>query len=222
MTEPFAIFRPYGDRVRVRLYGKSDAVYSAHDVTVKEGQLLAADPQQTHGSLTTRVFGAGTVPDADGLVTDVRGLSLSCRSADCQTFAVYDPVHGAGGVLHAGWHGLVKGAIPAFVDVMRREWKSDPADFLIGVGPSLCWDCGEFTEPARELPTIDPRFFRQRLVNLRGIADDQWTSIGVRPDNIERHPDCSKCEGVHWWSLRGGDREEMMKGARNVLTFSLK
>jgi copper oxidase (laccase) domain-containing protein len=81
--------------------------------------------------------------------------------------------------------------------------------------------CSEFTDPLRELPTIDPRFFRERLVDLRGIADDQWISLGVKPEHIERHSDCSKCDVDRWWSLRGGDKDEMAKGARNLLTISL-
>lgn len=221
IEHPFDIFRPYADRVRVRLYDRADDIRSPDDVRRLES-LPLADPEETHGNLTVHVEGPGTVKIADGLVTDVPGLCLDCRTADCQSFAVYDPVRHAGGVLHAGWHGLVKDAISEFVNAMKREWESDPADFIVGIGPSLCLECSEFTDPTRELPTIDAKFFRGRLVDLRGIADDQWTKAGVKRENIERHPDCSKCDRKRWWTLRGGDRDELARGARNVLTFSLK
>lgn len=221
MTEsPFIIFRPYENRVRVRLYDRSDNLFGRGDVERLEG-MPVADGEQTHGPLTVRVEGSGTTPVADGTATDTRGLALSTRSADCQSFAVYDPVLHVGGVLHSGWPGLVKGAIPGFVETLRREWGSDPANLIVGVGPSLCLACSEFTDPVRELPTIDPRFFHGRLVDLRGIADEQWTSLGVQPGNIERHPDCSKCDVERWWSLRGGDKEALGKGYRNALTISL-
>lgn len=220
IDQPFLIFRPYGDRVRVRLYDRSDDVFGRDDVERLDG-MPVADAEQTHGALTVRVEGSGTSPVADGIATDTSGLTLSSRSADCQAFAIYDPVLHVGGVLHSGWPGLVKGAIPAFTELLRREWGSDMADVVIGVGPSLCLACSEFTDPVHELPTINPRFFHGRLVDLRGIADDQWTTLGVKPDNIERYPDCSKCDVNRWWSLRGGDKEPMSRGARNVLTFSL-
>jgi copper oxidase (laccase) domain-containing protein len=221
MTEsPFAIFRPYGDGVHVRLYGRADGIASRADVERSEG-MPVADCEQTHGPLTVRADAPGTSPAADGVATDAHGFALSTRSADCQSFAVYDTALHVGGVLHSGWPGLVKGAIPGFVETMRREWGSDPANLVIGVGPSLCLACSQFTDPLRELPTIDPHFFRERLVDLRGIADDQWMSLGVRPGNIERHPDCTKCNVDRWWSLRGGDKEALSKGSRNALTFSL-
>lgn len=221
IDRPFAIFRQFEDLVRVRLYDRSDNVFGRDDVERLEG-MPVADGEQTHGRLTVHVEGSGTTPVADGIATDARGFALSTRSADCQSFAVYDPVLHIGGVLHSGWPGLVKGAIPGFAETLRREWGSDPANLIVGVGPSLCVACSEFTDPARELPTIDPRFFHGRLVDLRGIADDQWTSLGVKPSNIERHPDCSKCDVNRWWSLRGGDKEAMARGARNNLTFSLR
>lgn len=221
IERPFAIFRQYEDRVRVRLYGRADGIMNRADVERFEGQPVA-DAEQTHGPISVRVEDPGTSAGADGVMTDARGLALSSRSADCQAFAVYDTVKNVGGVLHSGWPGLVKGAIPTFMEALRDEWGSDPTDLVIGIGPSLCLACGEFTDPVRELPTIDPRFFHGRLVDLRGIADDQWTSLGVKPGNIERHPDCSKCDVNRWWSLRGGDKEAMAKGARNILSISLR
>lgn len=221
IEQPFAIFRPFEDRVRVRLYDRGDAVMNAADVTRLEG-LPVADGEQTHGPLSERVLGPGTVAGADGIATDVRGLALASRNADCQSFAVFDPARGVGGVLHTGWKGLLNGAIPAFAHLLHHEWGSDPRNLLVGAGPSLCTTCAEFTDPAAELAGIDPRFFYGRLANLRAIADDQWEGAGVMPECIERHPDCTKCSVDRWWSLRGGDKEFLRQGFRNAMTFSLK
>jgi len=220
IEQPFALFRPFQDRVRVRLYDRGDGVMHTADVARLEGQSVA-DGEQTHGPLTERVLGPGTIAGADGVATDVHGLTLSSRNADCQSFAVFDPVRGIGGVLHTGWKGLLNGAIPAFVHLLHHEWGNDPRNLMVGAGPSLCTTCAEFTDPVTELVGIDHRFFYGRLVNLRAIADDQWESAGVMPGCIERHPDCPKCDVDRWWSLRGGDKEAMAAGARNILTISL-
>lgn len=221
MTEPFAIFRPHAGRARVRLYGRGDAI--ASDAALREAEgLPTVGGEHVHGALTVVVHEAGErVAGADGVITDASGLALHTRGADCQIFAVYDPIRHAGGTLHAGWRGLVRGAIPAFVDAMRSAFGSDPADLLVAAGPSLCARCAEFTDPVAELHGIDARFFDGRLADLPGIADDQWIRAGVRAAHMERHPDCTKCGIERWWSLRGGDKENLGKGFRNALTFSL-
>ena len=222
MTEPFAIFRPFTDRVRVRLYDRSDGIASREDLARLEG-LPLADAEQPHGSLTlvVREGSAARIPGADGLATDAKGFALATRGADCQMFAFYDPAHDCGGVLHAGWRGLVAGAIPAFVETMKREWNTDPADLLVGAGPSLCFDCGEFTDPAKELTGIDPKFFRARLADLCAVAEDQLHAAGVTLNHVERHADCTRCDKEQWWSLRGGHKEYLQAGNQNALTFSL-
>jgi len=222
MTEPFAIFGPHADRVRVRLYGRSDAIDSDDALRATEG-LPIVGGEHVHGNVTVVVREAGDrVRGADGIITETAGLALHTRGADCQIFAVYDPARHAGGTLHAGWRGLVRNAIPAFLDAMHAAFGSDPDDLLVAAGPSLCFRCGEFTDPAAELTGIDPRFFDGRLADLRAIADDQWIRAGVRRANMERHPDCTKCDVARWWSLRGGDKESLGRGYRNALTFSLR
>lgn len=223
IEHPFAVFRPYENRVRVRLYGRGDGIHS--DAALRDIESLPlVGAEQAHNNLTVVIREAieTRIPQADGIATDKTGIALHTRGADCQIFAVYDPEHHSGGVLHAGWRGIVNGAIPAFVDALTKEFCTDPARLIVGAGPSLCKHCAEFTDPAAELTGIDPRFFNGRLADLPAIADDQWTSLGVKTTNIERHPDCTKCAVDRWYSLRGGDKEFLQQGYRNAMTFSLK
>lgn len=223
MTEPFALFRPYADRVRLRLYDRSDGIATREDLRILEGHPIV-DAEQPHKAVTmiVREGSSDRVPGADGLATDVPGISLITRGADCQMFAMYDPVHHCGGVLHAGWRGLLAGAIPAFIDTLNHEWGTHPSDLIVGAGPSLCFDCGEFTNPTAELPGINPKFFRARLADLCGIALEQLRTAGVRPNNVERHADCTRCDNERWWSLRGGHKEYLRAGHQNALAFVLK
>jgi copper oxidase (laccase) domain-containing protein len=223
IDRPFAIFRQFEDRVRVRLYGRADGIASDDALREAEGMAIVGG-EHVHGNVTVLVRGDETdrVAGADGIVTAASGVALHTRGADCQIFVIYDPARHAGGTLHAGWRGIVNGAIPAFVEAMRTEFGSDPATLLVGAGPSLCYACGEFTDPVAELPGVDPRFFNGRLADLPSVADEQWTKAGMRPANIERHPDCTKCNVDRWWSLRGGDKAALAQGYRNSLTLSLR
>lgn len=221
IDQPFTIFQPYADRLRVRLYERSDDLHGTDDVQRHEG-IPVADAEQPHGPRTARVDTACTTLGVDGLVTHTQGLALATRGADCQIFVAYDPRNSCGGVLHVGWKGLLNGAIAGFMQEIEGVWGSDPRELLIGAGPSLCLTCSEFTDPTRELTGIDHRFFQGRLADLRSIADDQWLRAGVRRTNIERHADCTRCHRERWWSLRGGDKEALRTGSRNVLTLSLR
>ena len=164
---------------------------------------------------------AEALAKADGMITDTIGLPLVIRVADCQSFCIYAPKKRVIGALHAGWRGLVADAIEEHFNVLKREWDIEPKDVWIAAGPSLCQRCAEFTDPKKELPGIDPRFFDGRYVDLRGIADEKFRTLGVVPERIERHPDCTRCHPERYWSYRGGDRSAVQQGSSNLLLCSI-
>ena len=85
-------------------------------------------------------------PSADGLVTNEPGLVLGTFFADCVPLLFLDPVHRAVGVSHSGWRGTVGRIGRVTLEVMCREFGTDPADVLVGIGPSICQDHYEVSE----------------------------------------------------------------------------
>jgi copper oxidase (laccase) domain-containing protein len=59
--------------------------------------------------------------EADGMITDVPGLALNLRVADCQSFVIFSPKKNVLGLLHVGWRGLISGAIPEFFAVLTNH-----------------------------------------------------------------------------------------------------
>ena len=53
---------------------------------------------------------------ADGLLTDLPGVALEIRTADCQSVFLYDPVRKAVGNVHSGWRGTLQGIAVRAVD----------------------------------------------------------------------------------------------------------
>lgn len=93
----------------------------------------------------TRDNTGGMIDKADGVVTDVPGLPITQRYADCTPILVYDPRRHAAGVAHAGWRGTVAGVTPALVRAMVEHFDSDPADLVAAVGPAIgpcCYEVG--------------------------------------------------------------------------------
>ena len=110
------------------------------------GEAVGFDParivycSQVHGTGVARVddADAGTRKEqSDGLISDTVGLPLMLAFADCTPVLLYDPVHHALGVMHAGWRGTVNGATAAALWAMRAAFDSRPADLIACIGPSI-------------------------------------------------------------------------------------
>ena len=84
--------------------------------------------------------------DIDGMITDIPGLVLATFYADCVPLYFVDPIHHAIGLSHSGWRGTVGRMGQHTIEVMRREFHSDPGEILAAVGPSICQDCYEVSE----------------------------------------------------------------------------
>ena len=74
----------------------------------------------------------------DALITDEKGIILSCFSADCVPILFFDPIHKAIGACHSGWRGTKGKILQNVVEEMRQHFSSNPAEILIAIGPSIC------------------------------------------------------------------------------------
>jgi hypothetical protein len=74
---------------------------------------------------------------ADGAVTDRPGVPLAMRFADCVPILLYDPVHYAIGLAHAGWRGTVTQVVANTVNTMQLAYGTDPAEVQAAIGPSI-------------------------------------------------------------------------------------
>lgn len=221
MLKKDSIFAAFADRIRIDFLGRDKTIQSDSDAARILGVTTIASAQQVHRNKTVIVDEpVKRVTGADGIITTTPNLTLLMRVADCQSFVAYDPTKNIVGALHAGWKGIVAGAIPAFLDMMKAQG-SNPADVFVYAGPSLCQRCAEFTDPVKELPGIDHRFFDGRCADLRGVADQQWMNAGILMEHVERSPDCTKCRNDLYWSYRGGDREAVKNGYENVLACTI-
>jgi YfiH family protein len=215
INAPFALFSRFPG-LTVNLYIKTD------DVRGDPGERTVG-LNQKHGNRTIVVREPRKRTDeADGMITDQKNLALCLRAADCQNFVMYAPSKNAAGALHVGWRGLLAGAIPEFLKAMTNDWHMSTDELLIAAGPSLCMKCADFTDPARELPSIPNKFISGKHVDLRGASLKQWMDAGIAASHIEYHPDCTRCHPELYWTYRGGDREEVLKGHTNMLVASLK
>lgn len=74
---------------------------------------------------------------ADIILTDRPEVTLFMRFADCVPIVVHDPRRGVVGVAHAGWMGTLRDVASSTIEAMQKNYGSNPADIIAGIGPSI-------------------------------------------------------------------------------------
>ncbi len=111
----------------------------AHTRQVHGHEVLKID-DRTKDSVRLRT--AGTLPEADGQATALRGVAPSVLTADCLPVAIAG--RGAVAMVHAGWRGLAAGVIGAGVRAVRELGAEGPLHAAIGPGAGpCCYEVGE-------------------------------------------------------------------------------
>jgi polyphenol oxidase len=168
----------------------------------RAAQAIGFDPdtlalaRQVHGSAVIEASrgSCGVLGEADVLVAREPGTTIAILTADCAPVVL----RGADGVAiaHAGWRGLVGGAIEKAIEALggaRRAW----------VGPcihSCCYEVGSEVIDAfqeRDLPVADgthvsPREASVSILRRVGVAD-VWASS-----------DCTHCNPNYFSFRRDG------------------
>ena len=177
--------------------------------------------RQVHGTEIVRAFRrdagrgardyAGALADADAVITNDSGVALMLCYADCVPVLLYDPVHNAAGLVHAGWRGTVQRIAAQTVARMGEEFGTVPSDVLAGIGPSIGADCYTVgAEVADHFRTAFPAHADVIVLKRDGeIHLDLWAAncaqlveAGVLEENIDRADTCTSCDCAFFYSYR--------------------
>lgn len=98
--------------------------------------------KQIHSSVVHRIDGASPATlTGDGMISDVPGLLLAVKTADCTPVLVVDIKRKVVGAFHAGWRGTAARVVEKGIGEMRRHFGSDPADLRAAIGPCIRTCC---------------------------------------------------------------------------------
>ena len=96
---------------------------------------------QVHGDRVAVVTSAGTTREElegyDALVTDVPGVAIGARTADCIPVLMYDPVRRVVAAVHSGWKGTVLKIAAKTLAVMASKYGTRAADIIAVIGPGI-------------------------------------------------------------------------------------
>ncbi|HWR14449.1 MAG TPA: peptidoglycan editing factor PgeF [Terriglobales bacterium] len=86
----------------------------------------------------------------DGVITDLRGVVLTVRTADCIPVLLADKKKKAVGAFHAGWRGTLARIVEKGVGEMHLKFGSQPKDISAAIGPGIHRCCYEVDESFRD------------------------------------------------------------------------
>lgn len=160
---------------------------------------------QVHGSTVADVVDASQVPRADAVVTDVPGLALMSRTADCVPVLLAAPSEGLVAAVHAGRVGVALGVVPQAVEHLRQRGASG---LRAWVGPHVCGRCYEVPAEMRAaVAEVVPATAAQTswgtpALDLGAGVRAQLDAAGVEHEDVGG---CTVEEEALWSHRRQGD-----------------
>jgi YfiH family protein len=144
------------------------------------------------------------IPSADAMITNISGLALMVKLADCQGVMIFDHKNRVLANVHCGWRGNVNNVIEKAVTRMTKEFGSSPSDLLAAISPSLGPCCAEFVTHEAIFPETFKQFMiQENYFDLWAMSRWQLTKAGLREENIEIAGICTRCRIDLFYSYRG-------------------
>lgn len=136
----------------------------------------------------------------DALTSDLSGILVGVKTADCVPVLLGDPKTNAYAAVHAGWRGTVQSIAAKTVAAMQRSFGADPADIVVAIGPAA--GCGRYEIGQDVIDAFAERFGDSEkylvesrpghaLIDLHRANRDQLTSVRIIPSNIYTAPFCT-------------------------------
>lgn len=178
---------------------------------------------QVHGGKVVKIDAktalSGEIAGADGAITNVKGIALSVRTADCLPILLYDPEHNAVGVAHAGWKSTKERIARNVLEAMKTNYRSVPSRILVGMGPALRQCCYEVnSEFLMHFPDSVVKMAHKHYFDLVGENAEQLIAAGVSAKNIFDCGICTSCRNDEFFSFR----KEREKAGRMLSIIMLK
>ncbi|MFP4465561.1 MAG: peptidoglycan editing factor PgeF [Candidatus Goldiibacteriota bacterium] len=129
--------------------------------------------------------------EADAIITAERNAGIAVKTADCTGNIIVDPKHRTAAAVHAGRRGVENRIIQKTVELMKKEFGSDPSDLIVSmspaIGPASYFVGPEVYEPMRKEKPFAGIFKEKK----GGITMNMWQGnknllleAGVKEGNI--------------------------------------
>ena len=154
--------------------------------------------------------------EADGMVTEERGLFLGVLTADCVPILFAVPGREIVAAVHAGWRGALAGIAPKMVRYLRDRHDVKPGVIEAALGPAIgpcCYEIGaDVSGPlAQRWGSLAERSLQSRdgkkFLDLRELNVSLLEKAGVPSEQIFQIGPCTSCASDDFFSYRRQGRE---------------
>lgn len=98
-------------------------------------------PHQVHGDKIAIVRDPSATREDlvgyDALITNLKGLAIGVRTADCVPILLLDKKRKVIAAIHSGWKGTVLNIVGKTIRKMNAEYETNPTDIEAIIGPSI-------------------------------------------------------------------------------------
>jgi YfiH family protein len=203
---------------------KNQTDYIAGDRHIGAGQTVIAE--QVAGDMvhvcTPYDAGAGfgdhpQIPDADALVTDIPGLYLMVRTADCYPILMHDRDNRVVAAVHSGREGTRLNVVGKTVAELVSRFGVVPGDICTYIGPGICpehYEVDAETWDAYNKSMCEQGFYPDlksgRKIDIRVGIFQQLIQAGIPFINIEQQHICTYGSNRHFSYRRDGTRNRQI------------
>lgn len=146
--------------------------------------------------------------EGDALFGAVADVAIGVRTADCVPILAADPASGGVVAIHAGWRGVVRGAVEAGIDLLASHARNR-SELVAAIGPHIRQAAFEVSEDvARELEAASDardavdRSREKPRVSLARIVTAKLVSLGLPASSIDDTGGCTASEPDRFFSFR--------------------
>lgn len=192
-------------------------------------------PRQTHSNnikIVNRDNLNDSFDDTDGLITNLKGVALCTQIADCQGILFYDTKNKVIGNIHSGWKGTLTRISTNAVNMMIKNFDSNPEDIKIYISPSIhkChFEVGEDVKVLfeKEFTDIDINSLIQKdefkeekkyFIDTVELNKQLLINLGLKEENIISSDLCSVCNN----DLIHSYRKDKPNDGRNICLIAIK
>ncbi|HYJ11914.1 MAG TPA: polyphenol oxidase family protein [Polyangiaceae bacterium] len=169
---------------------------------------------QVHGSVThyfthTERRERSITLEGDAVGGAHPGSAYGVRSADCVPLLVADQRSGAVMAIHAGWRGVVGGAVEAGVECLRQRIGGG-GELLAAIGPHISAAAFEVSDEVAEKlaaacpvsGAVEQSAGQKPRVSLRFIVTQKLLALGLPESAIDQVGGCTSLDQARYFSFR--------------------
>ena len=164
--------------------------------------------RQIHSSRVIFAHRSGDLGEGDALVSNIPGIALTIRTADCLPILIADPENRAVAAVHAGWRGTAEKIVLATLETMAVRFGTNAANVAIAIGPGIgecCYEVGP--EVAASILSDRGGTYTSMKIDLAQATIRQLRRNGGTVGHIDPSGLCTRCLVEHFHSYRR-DREQ--------------